>query len=98
MADWTFAALQTDLQAGGDWYYAPGQCSSSITFTRTIAISQNVSLTSQGNGIAGCDAFAGGRMRPKSLAWTRPVRNRWTAHDRAMHHTAGAARGERGKR
>jgi streptogramin lyase len=29
VADCTFATLQKDLQAGGDWYYTAGQCADS---------------------------------------------------------------------
>src|SRR5579859_3521447 len=56
VADCTFSTLQSDLQAGGDWYYASGQCASNtpantITFTSTITISSNASLTSNGADI-----------------------------------------------
>jgi hypothetical protein len=51
VADCSFATLQTDLEAGGDWYYTPGQCTSPIVFTGTITISANASLTAQGHDI-----------------------------------------------
>jgi hypothetical protein len=44
----SFGALQTDLKAGGDWFYAVGQCPSPIIFDSTITISANASLTAQG--------------------------------------------------
>lgn len=51
VADCSFATLQTDLQAGGDWYYASGQCSSPITFSSTITLGANASLIAQGNDV-----------------------------------------------
>jgi predicted outer membrane repeat protein len=51
IAGCSFAALQTDLQAGGDWFYAVGQCPSPIMFDSTITISANASLTAQGNDV-----------------------------------------------
>jgi len=55
----TFATLQSDLQGGGDWYYAPGQCSAPIVFPATngvIDIGNNTNnvtatLTAQGNDV-----------------------------------------------
>jgi hypothetical protein len=51
VADCSFATLQSDLQAGGAYYYTPGQCPNPIVFTGTITISQDASLTAQGNDI-----------------------------------------------
>lgn len=51
VADCSFATLQTDLQAGGDYYYAPGQCPNEIVATSTIVINTHASLTAQGKDI-----------------------------------------------
>jgi predicted outer membrane repeat protein len=51
VADCSFATLQKDLQAGGDWYYTAGQCPSPIIDTSTISITANASLTAQGNDV-----------------------------------------------
>ena len=55
VADCTFQTLQAELSLGGDWYYAPGQCASAITFPWPIWINSSASLTAQGNNIS----FAG---------------------------------------
>lgn len=51
--DCTFATLQADLQGGGDWYYAPGQCPNYVFFNGGITIGTGISasLTSQGNDV-----------------------------------------------
>ncbi len=51
VADCSFATLQNDLQYGGNYYYAPGQCPNPVVFTGTITVSLNASLTAQGDDV-----------------------------------------------
>ncbi len=52
VADCTFATLQADLQAGGDYYYAAGQCPNPIIFTGTIELTgAAAALTAQGDDV-----------------------------------------------
>ncbi len=51
VANCSFATLQSDLHASGNYYYVKGQCSSPIVFPSGITINGNTSLTVQGNDI-----------------------------------------------
>jgi hypothetical protein len=51
VANCSFATLQNDLQAGGDWYYTAGQCPSPISFASPINVNSNASLTALGKDV-----------------------------------------------
>jgi hypothetical protein len=56
----TFAALQTTLRAGGNWFYAAHQCPNPILFTGTITMGRNTTLIAQGQDIT---LSGGGKRR-----------------------------------
>ena len=53
IADCTFSTMETDLEAGGDWYYATGQCPSPIVDPGPFLISAagGATLTSEGDDV-----------------------------------------------
>ena len=69
IADCSFSTLKADLEGGGDYYYAPGQCPNPIVFTDTITLTSSASLTEYGDDVT---LDGGGQVQLFSV-------NSWTA-------------------